>query len=379
MKTHHLHCKIKRTPEEAARLRADRDRYQRERPTPEQLLAEGGHKEFVKLSELLMLHQTVAWLKQERERQKLTLAEMSRRTGIDQAALSRLETGKNSNPTLDTLSRLAAALGKTICCTFHPNHLLEARALEGAVRRLELEIPEGDLGPNSDARIIANYAERVLPLATALLGEAYYYQSLPLCVIDAVFSIGVRYEGVQNVVARYCEYAKQPRVRRVREELPPVSEQEAISTFCDRPEQSDPTVMAEQVYKNRQRTSATNGILKADAVARFARCLRSHGIECLQDVPKVAKSERFEAEIKAIPGQGSGISLQYFWMLAGSDQFIKADRHVLAFLTSALSRPVTVQEAGPLMIATCQLLVVKHPQLTPRLLDHEIWKYQRKI
>ncbi len=118
MKSHHLHCKIKRTPEEAARLRADRERYQRERPTPQQLLAEGGHKEFVKLGELLLLHQAVAWLKQERERQNLTLAEMSKRTGIDQAALSRLETGKNSNPTLDTLYRVAAALGKTICCTF---------------------------------------------------------------------------------------------------------------------------------------------------------------------------------------------------------------------------------------------------------------------
>jgi DNA-binding Xre family transcriptional regulator len=118
MKTHHLHAKIKRTPEETARLRADRERYQRERPTPEQLLAEGGHTEFVKLGELLRLHQAVAWLKQERERQKLTLAEMSRRTGIDQAALSRLETGKNSNPTLDTLNRVAAALGKTICFSF---------------------------------------------------------------------------------------------------------------------------------------------------------------------------------------------------------------------------------------------------------------------
>jgi DNA-binding Xre family transcriptional regulator len=118
MNTRHLHCKIKRTPEEVARLRADRERYQRERPTPQQLLAEGGHAEFVKLGELLMLHQTVGWLKQERERQHLTLAEMSRRTGIDQAALSRLETGKNSNPTLDTLYRVAAALGKMICCSF---------------------------------------------------------------------------------------------------------------------------------------------------------------------------------------------------------------------------------------------------------------------
>jgi transcriptional regulator with XRE-family HTH domain len=118
MNTRHIHCKLNRTPEEAARLREDRDRYQRERPTPQQLLAEGGHKDFVKLGELLTLHQTLGWLKQERERQNLTLAEISKRTGIDQAALSRLETGKNSNPTHDTLNRVAAALGKTIRWSF---------------------------------------------------------------------------------------------------------------------------------------------------------------------------------------------------------------------------------------------------------------------
>jgi transcriptional regulator with XRE-family HTH domain len=117
MTLRHVHHKTERTPEETARLRADRERYQRERPTPEQLLAEGGHTDFVQLGELLLLHQVTAWLRAERERQHRTLAELEEATGIDQAALSRLETGQNANPTLDTLCRVAGALGKTICCT----------------------------------------------------------------------------------------------------------------------------------------------------------------------------------------------------------------------------------------------------------------------
>lgn len=47
----HVHRKTERTPEEAAKLRAVRERYQREKPTPEQLLAEGAT--FVPLGELL--------------------------------------------------------------------------------------------------------------------------------------------------------------------------------------------------------------------------------------------------------------------------------------------------------------------------------------
>ncbi len=112
----HIHRKSNRTPRETARLRADRERYQREKPTPEQLLAEGGHNEFVSLGELLFLHQLMATLKKERERQRLTLKEVSNRADIDQAALSRLETGTNGNPTLETLYRIASALGKEIVC-----------------------------------------------------------------------------------------------------------------------------------------------------------------------------------------------------------------------------------------------------------------------
>ncbi len=50
-------------------------------------------------------------LKQAREDRGLTLSEISRRSGIDLASLSRLESGKNPNPTFETLSRYAHALG----------------------------------------------------------------------------------------------------------------------------------------------------------------------------------------------------------------------------------------------------------------------------
>ena len=112
----HVQRKAQRTPKETAKLRADRERYQREKPTPEQLLAEGGHKEFVPLGELMVMHQLMASLKQERERQGLTLAALAQRSGIDQAALSKLETGSHANPTLATLYRIALALDKVIIC-----------------------------------------------------------------------------------------------------------------------------------------------------------------------------------------------------------------------------------------------------------------------
>lgn len=58
------------------------------------------------------LRQVLAALRAERTRQGLSLADINERTGIDRAALSRLENNEDANPTLATLERYAAAVGK---------------------------------------------------------------------------------------------------------------------------------------------------------------------------------------------------------------------------------------------------------------------------
>lgn len=57
-----------------------------------------------------------------------------------------------------------------------------------------------------EAKRIAERARQVLSLSGAVLGEEYFYQSVPICFIDAVYSIGVRYSQVQKVVDSYCRY-----------------------------------------------------------------------------------------------------------------------------------------------------------------------------
>lgn len=58
------------------------------------------------------LRQVLGALHAERERQGLSLADIKERSGIDRAALSRLENNEEANPTLATLERYAAAVGK---------------------------------------------------------------------------------------------------------------------------------------------------------------------------------------------------------------------------------------------------------------------------
>jgi len=57
------------------------------------------------------LLKTLSALQRARQSQGVSLTEIASRSGIDLASLSRLEAGKNPNPTFETLSRYAAALG----------------------------------------------------------------------------------------------------------------------------------------------------------------------------------------------------------------------------------------------------------------------------
>ncbi len=60
------------------------------------------------------IRQVLSALRDERERQGLSLADIYERTGIDRAALSRLENNEDANPTLATLERYAEAVGKHV-------------------------------------------------------------------------------------------------------------------------------------------------------------------------------------------------------------------------------------------------------------------------
>ena len=61
-----------------------------------------------------MLEALLPDLKTAREQSGLSLADMTRLTGMDRSALSKLESGQRPNPTLETLVRYAEAVGKRL-------------------------------------------------------------------------------------------------------------------------------------------------------------------------------------------------------------------------------------------------------------------------
>lgn len=222
---------------------------------------------------------------------------------------------------------------------------------------------------------LATFCDSYLNLKDAKLPKEYYYQSLPLCLIDAVFSIGIKYQTVQKVVERYCQFFAYKKFRD-NVDLPSTEEQESISNFLSKQGKYDFTQV---IFQNRNRTSPKNGILKTDAVFEFAMVLKKYKIEYFQDINNIYGNNNLITDIKNIPGQKSGISLKYFLMLAGDDNMIKPDRQIIAFLESVLKQKVGLNEAQVILEKCCTLLRTKYQHLTPRLLDYQIWLYQREL
>ena len=102
------------TPEQEAAEQAIRERFQRERPTLQDLVDRSDIAAVFSMGEYWELRKTFAALRALREQQGLSISDMAERTGMDRAMISRLENGQVDNPTVATVTRYAKALGKRV-------------------------------------------------------------------------------------------------------------------------------------------------------------------------------------------------------------------------------------------------------------------------
>jgi DNA-binding XRE family transcriptional regulator len=103
-----------KTAVERSHEQALREQRQEEKPSLEDLVRSGDcdPEAIMTLGMYFDIHRALQALKGEREEQGLTIADVAERSGLDRAVVSRLENGKQDNPTVATLMRYAAAVGK---------------------------------------------------------------------------------------------------------------------------------------------------------------------------------------------------------------------------------------------------------------------------
>lgn len=231
------------------------------------------------------------------------------------------------------------------------------------------------LGCGDPVVLLADHIEEI-GLEPVGVSQEYRYASLPLCVIDAVFSIGVKYPSTQATVARFCDKTGWPRFAALREDRGAGTH--SLSNLLALYDGLTSAAAAQVLFGNRQRTSTTSGILKAEAVRLFAEALLQCEIGTFADFTP-DRLELAEAIILGLPGQGSGIAFDYFRMLAGDDDLIKPDRMIQRFVANALSteKEPEPRQAAALVRLAARELTRRGYRWTPLSLDHAIWRYQR--
>lgn len=204
-----------------------------------------------------------------------------------------------------------------------------------------------------------------------------FYKSLPICIIDAVFSIGVKYKSVENAEKAFIDYFNLD----ISREYPIVNEYTINDFIRDMDSFDSFEEAAKTGFNNMQRTSSVNGILKAEACYHVAEVFKKHNINTLDDFNKYVNKDALDADILNVRGQSSGIMLKYLYMLAGNANEVKPDRHMVNFmkkvfpnLTMSARDHALIKE---IITETVSELHLKYPQLTERFLDLLIWEHMR--
>ena len=123
-----------------------------------------------------------------------------------------------------------------------------------------------------------------------------FYKSLPICILDAVFSIGVRYTSVVNVVNSYMatfdltisRTQTDETEHTIRDFLTNVAKYDTVEDF------------SKNVLHNMQRTSSRNGILKAETCREVALVCQKHGIN--KSLSQYVRDAAMDKDVTVIDG-----------------------------------------------------------------------------
>jgi hypothetical protein len=199
-----------------------------------------------------------------------------------------------------------------------------------------------------------------------------YKNSLALCVMDSIWSIGIKYQTVVRVLDRYLEQRGFGGIRDAQKCADGPSDfLEWVKSLNAHEKAADEVSLR---LKNGNKTSsAHNAVLKSEAVIQACQILQSMNVESTFDL--ISRIDEVKPHwLYEVPGQRSGISWRYLLMLSGSPG-VKPDRMVLRFLEriGVDASIVTAEDFVEIIVQKINL-----PHINATAVDHRIWSVERE-
>ncbi len=192
------------------------------------------------------------------------------------------------------------------------------------------------------------------------------YRSLPMCILDDVFSLQADYEVV---VLRVTEWYARDFLNGNR-----YAAGHTLSQFMENVDASPSRQAFTNAHLGRNNKSCNR--LKIELCYELARKLRCLGIETLEDFRNYPQenTDMIEIIIKSVKGL-SDQAVNYLFMLAGDSGRVKVDTHVNRAIQTVFGHLLSNDEAQELFTRAVEQMQERHPGLTVRRLDNIIWTY----
>ena len=221
-----------------------------------------------------------------------------------------------------------------------------------------------------EVRQVVDAVCRSIPLDESGHPHEFLPAHLPVALIDAIFRSRLRPgEQPAPMAERYCCHFGIAARRADRWTPPPVDEQETLGDLIRRYDELGVYAMASRVLQCGRRFPGEK-ITRAENVVRAAQALRQIGVDVLQDVP-TRRSEEVDTALRASPGIDVQ-TVRMFLMFTGAEDFVLGDTHVRRFVASAIGkRTVSALRGRGCWFGPAAYELI----LSPRLLDHQIWRY----
>lgn len=197
-------------------------------------------------------------------------------------------------------------------------------------------------------------------------GMTYNYKSLPICIVDCVYSLRAKYYAVTvPIVKRYADVYLNGDMN---------SAEDTLSSFIQHVEDIGLQGFADKVVKNHQKLGGH--IPKEEVCYKLAQYLKYLHIETIEDFQNFEAQELLEIVIRAVKGLGDA-GTNYLFMLAGDANRCKPDVHIHHCIKDACGNDISNEECQELFADAVAILREQYPNLTVRNLDGIIWrKYQ---
>ncbi len=193
--------------------------------------------------------------------------------------------------------------------------------------------------------------------------RSYCYQSLPVCVVDCVYSLRARYNSVTvPIVERYAnKYMNGDKTS---------ADDDSLTGFIDHLTVPGLKSFADNIARNHQ---ILGRVPKEEVCLNIAEVLQGLGIETFKDFQDYPSREKLAETIKTVKGMGNA-GVNYLFMLTGDDNKSKPDVHIHHCMEESCGEDVSDKECQQIIKETVDILKEEFPNLTVRKLDGVIWR-----